>query len=318
VHSKLDPTPFDPASVDAETAAINADIVARLSALPDKWDYPLPVIRENRKAGKGPFPIGPPSPRASVEHIDGPTGKLALRIIAPDNPQGVYYHIHGGGWVLGAPDEQDERLERMADACNLAVVSVDYRLAPEHPYPAAPDDCERAALWLVENAKARFGTDHLTIGGESAGAHLAAVTLLRMRDRHGFSGFAAANLNCGCFDLALTPSVRRWGAEPLVLNTRDIEMFVHHFLSAGGDPGDPDISPIHADLSGLPPALFTIGTRDPLLDDTLFMAQRWAYQGNHTELAVYPGGAHAFIAFPGTLAEEGLNRIHEFLNAQAG
>ncbi len=315
MRNPLDPKLYDPASCDAETRAINADIIAKLDALPDQWDFAPAIIRENRKAGKGAFPLGPPSPRATSAEIDGPGGRIALRIIEADDPRGVYLHMHGGGWVLGGAEEQDQRLERIVDACGLSVISVEYRLSPEHPYPAAPDDCERAALWLIENARRRFGTERLTIGGESAGAHLAVVTLLRLRRRHGFSGFAAANLNAGCYDLALTPSVRRWGAEKLVLNTRDIETFVEHFLSAGGDPGDPDISPIHADLSGMPPALFTIGTRDPLLDDSLFMAHRWAREGNRAELAVYPGAAHVFIAFPGKMAERGFARIHEFLNS---
>ncbi len=108
--------------------------------------------------------------------------------------------------MLGAPHHHDLKLETMADRLEIATVSVEYRLAPEHPYPAGPDDCEAAALWLVENAAARFGTDLLMIGGESAGAHLCVVTLLRMRDRHGYSGFVAANLTYGMYDLAMTPS----------------------------------------------------------------------------------------------------------------
>src|SRR5690606_5171609 len=103
--------------------------------------------------------------------------------------------------------------ERLVDHCGLAVVSVDYRLAPEAPYPAAPDDCEAAARWLAAEAKERFGTDRLFIGGESAGAHLSVVTMVRLRDRHRLTPFCGANLNAGCFDLALTPSARRFGSE---------------------------------------------------------------------------------------------------------
>ena len=88
---------------------------------------------------------------------------------------------------------QDPMLERIADNTGQAVVAVEYRLAPEHPYPAGPDDCEAAAAWLVQNGKKEFGTGVLTIGGESAGGHLTAVTILRMRNRHGYTGFRGAN-----------------------------------------------------------------------------------------------------------------------------
>jgi len=89
---------------------------------------------------------------------------------------------------------QDPMLERIADNTGQAVVAVEYRLAPEHPYPAGPDDCEAAAAWLVQNGKREFGTEALTIGGESAGGHLTAVTILRMRDRHGYTGFGGSNV----------------------------------------------------------------------------------------------------------------------------
>lgn len=310
----LDPACFLPSSVSEETKALNASIVAKLAALPDQWSVPPAVIRERRRQGLGPFPSEQPSPRARTETIDGPAGPLALRVIAPDAPRGVYLHIHGGGWTFNTADMQDERLERIAQNCGLACVSVEYRLAPEDPYPAAPDDCEAAALWLVRQSKALFGTDWLAIGGESAGAHLAAVTMLRLRDRHGLTPFRAANLVAGCYDLALTPSVRRWGDEKLVLNTRDIWMFAQNFLRLRGDVRDPDVSPLHADLTGLPPALFTVGTRDPLLDDSLFMAARWEAAGNAAELAVWPGGAHVFVAFPGALTEQALARMDAFLS----
>ncbi|MFK8252402.1 alpha/beta hydrolase [Ancylobacter terrae] len=311
----LYPAQFAPEAVSAETRMINAGIVKALGAIPDRWVFPPAVIRKIRLDGKGPFPLAPESPRAQVVEIDGPHGTVPLRIIAPDNPAGVYLHIHGGGWTLGSARENDGLNDRLVARTGFAVVSVDYRLAPENPYPAGPDDCEAAALWLVREGKARFGTDRFVIGGESAGAHLSVVTLLRLRDRHGISPFRAANLHAGCYDLGLSPSARAWGDEPLVLNTRDINVFVGHFLRAGGDVAAPDISPLHADLKGLPPALFTVGTRDALLDDSLFMAPRWLAAGNPTEFAVFPGGCHVFIAFPGGLADTALERIYGFISA---
>jgi acetyl esterase/lipase len=309
----LDPALFNPTAVDPETAALNAEIIAKLARLPDQWSLPPAVIREMRAKGGGAFPLPPKSLRAQTLVIQGRAGEVPLRIIAPPDPRGVYLHIHGGGWVFGAADMQDDRLERMAEKLGLAAVSVDYRLAPEHPYPAAPDDCEAAALWLVENAASRFGTDRLFIGGESAGAHLSVVTLMRLRDVHGIRAFRAANLVAGIYDLGMTPSARRWGEEKLVMRTLDVHMFVQNFLRGWGDLRDPDISPLYGDLTGLPPAIFTIGTRDAILDDSLFMSARWAAAGNRAALAVWPGGAHVFIGYPGPLTEKALARSEAFL-----
>ncbi|MEM1046563.1 MAG: alpha/beta hydrolase [Pseudomonadota bacterium] len=312
----VDANLFLDAAVSEETAAFNADLLETMAALPDQWSVPPHVVRQKREEGIGPFPVHPLSPRAETIEIPGVDGMIALRVIAPHGPaRGVYLHIHGGGWTLGAPHHDDPRLETIADKNGLVAIAVKYRLAPEHPYPAGPDDCEAAALWLVDNAPERFGTSRLTIGGESAGAHLSVTTLLRLRDRHGITPFCGANLVAGCYDLSLTPSARRWGPEKLVLNTRDITKFVGCFLPNGTDPSDPNISVIHADLGGLPPALFSVGTKDALLDDSLFMAARWQAAGNASELAVFPGGCHVFQAFPITIAQESRDRMDRFLQA---
>ncbi|MCC2112197.1 MAG: alpha/beta hydrolase [Hyphomicrobiales bacterium] len=309
----VDPFDFSDEAIAEDVRRLNAEILDKMKGLPDQWSFPLELVRERRRQGLGPFPLAPKSERAEILEIDGPAGPLALRLFVPDEPVGVYLHIHGGGWVLGGTDEQDPRLQQIADHAGYAVVSVDYRLAPESPYPAAPDDCEAAALWLVENGRDRFGTTRFAIGGESAGAQLAVVTLLRLRDRHGLKPFAGAALTAGVFDLGLTPSAANWGEEKLILNTRDIRKFVENFLAGGGSVSDPDISPLYADLRSLPPALFAVGTRDPLRDDSLFMSALWAAAGNSAELAVTPGGCHVFENFPGPAAEKSLARLDRFL-----
>jgi len=311
----IDPALFDPAVISEEIRAQNADIVAKLAALPDPMSVPPAVVRERRRQGLGPFPMMAASSKAKIVEIDGPAGPIPLRVIAPEKPRGVYFHIHGGGWTWGTSDEQDPWLDRLAERCGLAVVSVEYRLAPENPYPAAPDDCEAAALWVIREAESRFGTSGLFIGGESAGAHLSAVTILRLRDRHGIKPFRGANLFAGCYDLNLTPSVRQWGAERLILNTNDVRVFAQNFVGHVGDRTDPDVSPLYADLKGLPPALFSVGTKDILLDDTLFMASRYAAAGNKTDLALWPGGCHVFIRFDSAMSEQALSRIDHFVEA---
>jgi acetyl esterase/lipase len=312
--SPLDPALFGPDAISEETRSFNQHIVQLFTPLPNWWEVGAQTVRDSRARGEGPFPLVPKSARARTISIEGKGGnKVPLRIVAPQNPKGVYLHIHGGGMVLGSADMQDPMLERVNEQAGLACVSVEYRLAPENPYPAAPDDCESAALWLSRNSKAEFGSDVLAIGGESAGATLSAVTLLRMRDRHGFTGFRAANLVYGAYDVSLTPSQKQFGNERLVLRTVDIEQFMGAYLPGAPDLRDPDISPLYADLRRLPPALFTIGTRDALLDDSLFMYARYIAAGNKAELAVYPGGSHAFNFFPIAIAGQANARIDAFL-----
>ncbi|WP_029003352.1 alpha/beta hydrolase fold domain-containing protein [Azorhizobium doebereinerae] len=311
----IDPHLFTDAAVAPDTKLVNAAIVKALSRAPDLGLVPWAVVRQARLSGKGTFPLPPESPRARAESIEGPRGPVPVRIYLPDTvPTGVYLHFHGGGWTIGSAREEDGLNDAIARA-GLAVVSVDYALAPETPYPAAPDDCEAAALWLVREGPSLFGTERFLIGGESAGAHLAVTTLLRLRDRHGLRPFAAASLHAGCYDLRLTPSARNWGEERLVLNTADIERFVRNYLRLDGEREHPDISPLLADLRGLPKAQFLVGTRDPLVDDTLFMANRWLASGNAATLEAFPGGCHVFTGFIGTLADAGRARILEFLRA---
>jgi acetyl esterase/lipase len=315
----LRPDLFRKDAIAEDTAKVNDGIVGLMTGLPDWWVIGAEVTREARRQGRGPFPAPVKSPRARTIAITGRDGnEILLRVIAPDAPRGVYLHIHGGGWVLGSADSQDPMLEHIADTTGLAVVSVEYRLAPEHPYPAGPDDCEAAAVWLVQHAKAQFGSDLLTIGGESAGAHLAAVTLLRLRDRLGYTGFRGANFVYGAFDLSLTPSQRTFGDRRLVLRTIDIQQFANAFLPTVADRRVPDISPLYADLTGMCPALFSVGTQDALVDDTLFMHARWIAAGNETELAIYPGGAHGFTLFPNRLADEAAARSEAFLRQVVG
>ena len=320
-----DTRPFDPAlfrdtAIDPETAALNGKMIELLEGQPDWWIVGAENARAARRRGEGPFPPPIMSDRARTIVIPGKDDNaITLRIIDPPRaPRGVYLHLHGGGWVLGGADMQDPMLERVADNTGQAVVSIEYRLAPEHPYPAGPDDCEAAALWLAQNARDRFGTDALTIGGESAGGHLAAVTVLRMRDRHGYTGFRGANLVYGAFDLGMSPSQRQFGNTRLVLRTIDMQQFYNAFLPTIIERRVPDISPLYAELGNLCPALFTVGTKDALLDDTLFMHARWVAAGNEAELAIYPGGAHGFTLFPNALSQAATARMDSFLNRVLG
>ena len=274
-----------------------------LAAAPPVHSVPAAETRQARAEGRGtfgPIVVVDEGEDRTIPGLDGGPD-VPVRVFVPPTVKGAYLHIHGGGWVFGGANQQDPLLWRLAQEAEVAVVSVDYRLAPEHPYPAGPDDCEAAALWFVEKAAAEFGAGSLVIGGESAGGHLAALTLLRLRDRHGITGaFAGANLVFGVFDLGMTPSQRNWGERNLVLSTSIMAWFYDAFLPglAPEERRSPDHSPLWAELHDMPPALFTVGELDPLLDDSLFMAARWEAAGNESELVVYPEAIHGFTGFP--------------------
>jgi acetyl esterase/lipase len=301
-----------------EARAFNEKLEALINTMPPVHTLAPEASRRARREGKGIFP--PPVFLEDARDIEiaGRGGVIKVRVIRPDRkPAGIYLHIHGGGWVLGAHDMQDVALKLLADETGLVAASIDYRLAPEYPYPAGPDDCEDVVLHLLEqgaeqlDAPARFA-----IGGESAGAHLAVVTLLRLRDRHGIKNrISAANLVYGAYDLNGTPSQLLWGDRNLVLSTPIIHWFGNNFLPGAGfeQRRDPDISPLYASLGDMPPALFSVGTMDLLLDDSHFMADRWRAAGNRAEVAVYPEGVHGFNQYPTGLARKANARQFEFL-----
>ena len=303
---------FRPESIDAETAETNKLVVELVANAPTNLEMTPQQARDLRESGNswmGPIKRIEEAEDRIIYSLDL---AIPVRVYLPDTINGVFLHLHGGGFVLMRPFYFDEALLDMATKCNLAVVSVDYRLAPENPYPAGPDDCEAAAVWLAENAQKEFGSKRLIIGGESAGATLSAVTLVRMRDKHHFTGFAGANLVFGSYDLSMTPSQRNWGEKNLIISTPILDWYYSHYVPME-KRRDPDVSPIYANLSDLPPALFTVGTLDPLLDDSLFMHARWMAAGNESEIAIYPGGVHGFNVFPTKLARQASDKIYDFL-----
>src|SRR5579864_1404714 len=301
-----------------EARAFNVQLEALIATQPLVTTLPAPVTRKARREGKGIFPAPVFLAEATDVEVPGRAGAIKVRVIRPDKaPTGIYLHIHGGGWTLGARDMQDAALKWFANETALCMASIGYRLAPENPYPAAPDDCEDAVLHLLEHgpdlldAPARFA-----IGGESAGGHLSVVTLLRLRDRHGIDDrIAAANLVFGAYDLNGTPSTVLWGDRNLVLSGPIIRWFTNNFLPdlTFEQRRAPDISPLYARLHDMPRALFTVGTLDPLLDDTLFMSERWISAGNEAEVAVYPEAIHGFTAYPIAVARAANVRQARFL-----
>lgn len=260
-------------------------------------------LRDVRARRSAPDAAHPP---AVVETVEVGTTSVPVRIFVPSDvpARGVHLDIQGGGFYLDSAARGDVRNRALAGALGVAVVSVDYRLAPEHPWPAAPDDCATVAFWLAEHAPARFGTSHLMIGGASAGATLAVTTLLRLRDRGAADGFVGALLQFGCYDLsAQTPAGRRIADE----------YFLQAYVGHVKDRTVPDISPVYGDLRGLPPTLLVVGAGDVLLEDNLAMAARLSAAGNDVELRIYPEVPHGFTNHPTTLAEIALDDIDSWL-----
>ncbi|WP_280831061.1 alpha/beta hydrolase [Mycolicibacterium frederiksbergense] len=272
-----------------------------------------------RPAGRGPRTVeelikvrsaravaAPSDPSASVDIVQADQVQVPVRIFTPANvaPRGVYMDIHGGGFYMDCAARDDVRNHELAAALNIAVVSVDYRLAPEHPWPAAPNDCESVARWLVADAQARFGSSRLVIGGRSAGATLAMTTLLRLRDSGDVDEIDGVALQFGTFDLSAQTPAGRHIAD---------EYFLEAYVGHVADRTVSDISPVYGDLHGLPPILMVVGAKDVLLEDNLAMASRLCAAGNDADIRIYPESPHGFTGHPTAMAQSALDDINSWL-----
>ncbi len=229
---------------------------------------------------------------------------VPCRVFVPEGPAtAVYLHFHGGGMILGSPAMNDTGNLALTREHGVAVVSVDYRLAPEHPFPAGPDDGVAVARWLLEHGEQEFGSSRLILGGESAGGYMTAAVALRIRDElDAIDRVLGLELVFGVFDWGRSPSQRglRASEGPDLLDPGGITFFGECYLPGRTDDERraPSISPAFADQHGLPPARFSVGTADHLLDDTLWMSSRYAAAGNEVDLWVGPDLPHGFMWFP--------------------
>ncbi|MFZ6003608.1 MAG: alpha/beta hydrolase [Actinomycetota bacterium] len=253
--------------------------------------------------------------------IPGSHGDIPARVYTPGGAvgeaHGVLVWFHGGGWVIGDLDTADSTCRALANRAGCVVVSVDYRLAPEHPAPAALDDCLTALSWTVENFEL-LGVDasKVAVGGDSAGGNLAALVCQRVRDEFG-PDIDFQLLVYPVTDLTLShPSIDE-NAEGYFLTKASMEWFVDHYLG-GADPKDASVSPLHADdLSGLPAALVITAEYDPLRDEGEAYAARLREAGVPTELIRYDGQIHGFLGMATTLddAKDALDRAGRALRA---
>lgn len=246
---------------------------------------------------------GEPPVVGSVEDrpVPGPAGDVTVRVYRPDvdGPAPVLVFLHGGGWVIGNLESHDVPCRALCRNAEVVVVSVDYRLAPEHPSPAALDDAWAALTWVASHASEVGGDpSRIAVGGDSAGGNLAALLALRARDEGG-PDLAHQMLIYPVTDLASEHPSYVENGDGYFLTADTMRWFIGHYLGTErehGDPADPGISPLRADdLSGLPPAQVLTAEFDPLRDEGDAYAARLAEAGVAVDHVPHPGLVHGFI-----------------------
>jgi acetyl esterase len=241
--------------------------------------------------------------------MQGPGGSLAVRIYTPigKGPFPLMVYFHGSGFVVCSLDTHDTLCRNLCAGTGCVVVSVDYRLAPEHRFPAAPDDCLAATRWAAANA-ASIGADpgRIIVAGDSAGGNLAAVTALRIRDEGGPSL---------CGQLLIYPVTDYYDSEPpsmtenaegYGLTRQGMIWFWNHYLPSPADGANPLVSPLRANnLAGLPPALVATAQYDPLRDEGERYAEKLSQAGVPTQMKRWDGMNHGFFTWPGVVDKAG-------------
>ena len=312
-------------SVNPQISAFIEMLKATIPAdAPKMWQLTPQQAREQSERFFAPFNGGGPE-MAEVRdlRVPGRGGKIRARLYVPRDvavaSPGLLY-LHGGGFVIGSISTHDRLARELAERLGARVLSLEYGLAPEHPYPQGLDDCVDSARWMSAHGEA-LGMDpgRLLIGGDSAGATLSAATLLRLRDEGSPLPFKAAILLYGRFTAGETESLRAWGDRELILSRRQMRWFAEAYTGAGAPASGPYLAPIEADLRGLPPTILIVGTLDPLLSDSQLFAAALQKAGVPAELHVYDDGIHAFLQIPTfDVTRDALDKIAAFGRQMAG
>jgi acetyl esterase len=280
------------------------DMMAQ-SGLPAAWDLPTAADARAQIAATR-VPVEPrPVARVEDRVIPGPAGDVPVRIYWPSDEPAlpVIVFFHGGGWVICDLDTHDQTARHLAADVGAIVVSVDYRLAPEHKFPAAVDDCYAATVWAAENAASLGGDpNRMAVAGDSAGGNLAAAVPLMIKDRGG----PALRFQLLVYPVTGTPWDDRVSfvenAEGYMLTTKSMFWFVNHYMNERADTEHPYFSPTRAaDHSGLPPALVITAEYDPLRDEGEAYADRLRAAGVPVRLHRYDGVIHGFFRLPAVI-----------------
>ena len=264
---------------------------------PSVRDLPISDARNVYRAARA---VNPDLPVHEINDttIPGPEGDIALRIYRPEGsgPFGVLVYFHGGGWVIGDLDTADAVCRQLTTLANVVVVSVDYRLAPEHVYPAAVEDSYAALQWVYDNAEQLHSNGKIGVAGESAGGNLATVTARQSRDRNG-PPIAFQCLLYPVTDADMSRDSYAENGSGYLLETATMEWFWDTYCADSEQRLQPDASPLRAkSLENLPPALVVTAEFDPLRDEGNAYAHALEAAGNRATLLCCDGLVHDFFS----------------------
>lgn len=279
---------------------------AREAGIPDLADLPPPAARGLYRQILAANDVSPAAVVVSENIATGTNGSAPVRVYRPRHgaPIGVIAYYHGGGYVLGDLDGYDNVCRQLCFDSQATVVSVDYRLAPEHPFPAAVDDAWAALEWVAANVATLADEQApVAVAGDSAGAVLATVVCLLARDRRGpaiaYQGLAYPAAGAGYF--GDSDSRSRYADGP-TLTMRTVDYFNRCYFGSTNPPASELAAPLLAkDCSGLPPALLQVATHDPLRDEAIAYGTRLREAGNDVVVIEYHGLAHGFISMGGAV-----------------
>lgn len=250
--------------------------------------------------------------------VPGPAGDIPIRVLEPaGSTRGVIVDFHGGGWVVGSAALNDRVNAHLVEA-GFAVLSVEYRLLDEGREVWMQDavaDCAAALRWATMEGARRFGVDRIVTIGESAGGHLSALSVLALQPAERLPAIAGCVFVQGVFDLSGSPSVRSAGSDCLLFDGANLARDLGRLIPDRDEAGRrlPDVSPLYATLTDLPPALFVTGDRDPLRDDSRLMAEAWAGAADAVLLDV-PTAPHGFQHFAATTARLAQSEIRRWID----
>ncbi|KAJ5715904.1 uncharacterized protein N7483_013085 [Penicillium malachiteum] len=324
--SNMLPGPIDEVKLKARLEFLD-NLEAKLATAVQWKECESPAeYHKMRREGTNGFMAPVLNPAARLANVTGRDGnQIELRIIAPTEKasRGVLLHFHAGGFVIGNNASYDTYLTTLSRRLGLTMVSVEYRLAPDHLFPAPLHDCVDAALYALSPAgEKELGAPLKIICGESAGGWLAISTALSLRRDHGIevkSKLDAVISGYGIFDLTHTPSLLEHSRN-IVLSTKGMMEFCEASFNQipMSERKNPLVSLLYADVKEMPPALFLTGQLEPLIDDSVFMAARWQLAGNDTQLNLVQEACHAFTIIPmGDATEEGLDIIVNFVQQKS-